>query len=75
MTITEHQKQLATEKAEALSTLLRDGTISLLTGKSDPQEATPILDRLIELLEAVGVDTDAILEDALTIAQVQGVIE
>ena len=39
-----------------------------MTGKSDPQQATPILERLIVLLQAAGCDTNAILSDALTLA-------
>ncbi len=67
-TVTEKQRQLAIEKADALATMLRDGTVALLTGKSDPQQATPILERLMVLLQAAGCDTDAILGDALTLA-------
>ncbi len=69
--VTEEQRQLAIEKADALATMLRDGTVALLTGKSKREEATPILERLMDLLKAAGRDTDAILGDALTLAQVE----
>ena len=77
--VTEEQRQLAIEKADALSadrqalsTLLRDGTVNLLAGDADPGEAIPVLDRLVILLKAAGRDTGAILEDALSLAAVRG---
>jgi len=68
MAVTKKQKQLASQNREALKTVFRDGTVSLLTGKADEAKALPILGRLKELLEAIGEDTDAILNDALAIA-------
>jgi len=72
--VTEAQRALAVEKADALATLLRDGTVSLLTGKADPGEAIPVLDRLVVLLEAAGRDTGPILEEALDLAAIQGAL-
>ena len=72
--VTEAQRNLAIERADDLATLLRDGTVSLLMGKSVPVEAIPILDRLVDLLQAAGRDTGAVLDDALECAQVLGMV-
>jgi len=69
-TVTEEQRRLAIEQADNLVILLREGTVSLLTGQSNPAEAIPILDRLLALLKAAGRDTDLALEDALALAAV-----
>lgn len=72
MSVTLEQRDLAIKLADSLTTVLRDGTVNLLMGRAQAEEATPILDRIKELLEAAGRDTDAILDDALTIAAAEG---
>ena len=70
MTVTEEQRQLASQKREALRTIFRDGLVSLLTGRADSErEALCILARLKELLGAIGEDADAILDEAFAIAE------
>ena len=69
--VSELQKQIAMEKADALITLFRDGVISLVVGKAEPEKAIPILNRLTELLRAAGKDPEAIIAEAIDLAPIE----
>lgn len=68
-TVTEKQKQLAREKTDSLSKMFRDGLANVLSDKAG-EDAMPILARIGEVLEAIAVDVDVLIDDAFFIAQV-----
>jgi len=60
--VTEEQKKLAEEKADALEQLLREGLKTMSEGRL-PEEGHPVLMRLVDLLEAIGHDPGTIVHE------------